>query len=57
MGYTLVYNILMRNLWNISANELTEKQNMFLTAFHNKQTEIEREKYINIIKAMTGDKG
>ncbi len=57
MGYTLVYNILMRNLWNVPAEELTQMQNLLLTAFHNKQTEIEQEKYNNIIKALTGNRG
>lgn len=47
----------MKNSWNVSAEELTQMQNLFLTAFHNKQTEIEGEKINKIINALTGNRG
>ncbi len=42
----------MRNLWSVRPEDMTERQNILLTAFHNKEIEIEKQKWENIINAM-----
>ncbi len=39
-------------MWGVKAEDMTERQNMMLTMFHNKLIEIENKKTENIIKAV-----